>query len=204
MLIFWKSWACEGTHLKSSDNILFSAWLQENKAESNKTKPWHLFRHILCLWAWRETLMKVIWESGFPLGRTMQHHLFWHGHVCIPATLPGDCCVWNKGQISWHQGEVNHQNAFETAVKYGHIGFIPGIQASNPRLVSLSSCFYIYQQFLQGSLLFSFLICWQTLCGYMGSFWFEFPKKFHPPASLLPGPLQQVTGNSLSFLHFTI
>lgn len=125
MLIFWKSWACEGTHLKSSDNALFSAWLQENKAES-RVLPRHLFRRALCLCAWRETLMKVIWESSFPLGWRMRHHLFWHGHVCSPATLPGDCCVWNKGQISWHQGEVNYQNSIEIAVKYGHTGFIPG------------------------------------------------------------------------------
>ena len=140
MLIFWKSWACEGSHLKSSDNALFSAWLQENKAES-RVLPWHLFRQVLCLCAWRETLMKVVWESSFPLGWRMRYHLFRHGHVCSLTTLPGDCCVWNKGQISWHRGKVNCQNSIEIAVKHGHTGFIPGIQASNPRLVSLTSCF---------------------------------------------------------------
>lgn len=45
------------------------------------------------------------------------------------------------------------------------MGFIPGIQPSKQRLVSLAPCFHHYHPPLGGSFLCHFLSCWQRLCG---------------------------------------
>lgn len=112
-------------------------------------------------------------------GRRIRHHLFWQGHGSSPTSFPRKSSVWNKVQISWHKGGMNCKNYIKI-VKYRHTGLSPGTQASNLRLVSLAPYFHLCHQFPEGILCLPFLICWQRWSGCIGSFWFEFPKKFSP------------------------